>query len=1037
MQIESSRASSDHQLDNPIPALDRPGVSIIIPAYNAAETVEKTLDSLQAQTVRRWEGIIVDDGSTDSTGEIIARHAAEDSRLRVISQPNAGVSAARNTGIADAQYDWLLFLDADDWMTPNALEELTNAVIADNTLGAVHCGWTVVTPDGQLIEECTGVHAGDMFPIFAMNDAFVIHACLVRRALVNDAGGFDTSLTTCEEWDLWQRIARTGAKFGAVRLSLARYRVRAGSASTDDSRVLADALRVVETGHSADPRVTRPAPEHMNGLDKKGLPLARLCSTCWIAGSGIGRGDDPRPMLDVLGTETYPDLEVEWLAHTLYLIVPRTALQPAAAWDSLWREHSPMIAAFLRALEEKTRSPLLAERAKRALERRILELSALPLPAVIGKSMAVKIAADLPFQTVSAPDGVEILIAHVEFDGEAIGKIQLPVFGGVVPASVLSDAIAAEFAWTLLSRYFERSLAGTITVTEGPDGVTLSRRDGPLQDVPAETAAARYRDVHDQVGWVAFLQEFWGCKDWPQSAFYDAQYSKSGPETPLAITHSTGEWISIDAGDQIPDILSDEQEVNVLFSVGGVPLAVETLSTTGGRIRSQQIRAAVTLSTGMELCHAAVREAILGAPVNDKSSLRARLTEAAMRRQKRKSNAKPALCPDMEPIPGCEDALERARSDGNGAVVARRRPGEVCTSASRRAVLPAIAAADLAASAGYGDIVISGKDDLRPGRNAIYAPDVFSRASVSSAQARAGSYNNPTERLKGGQTLDMAGPGGITAKLASHVESVVAAVAKAGALFRPKQAATPSRQSAAQVVPVELKTTSLPILMYHSIAPEGPSAVSRYRVTPEAFEHQLGYLRDCGFRSARVDEWGAAIVQRVPLPGRRILLTFDCGFLDFETYAWPLLQRFGYSALIFLVADAVGSANMWDAAYGETAPLLDWDRILRLQDEGVEFGSHSLSHPFLTGIPVEAAAHEAARSRIAISDRLGRPVTAFAYPHGDCSRATEHVIGACGYEFGLTGGYCRSQFTDRLLNLPRMEITGSDSLEDFALKIAE
>ena len=85
-------------------------VSIIIPAYNSAETIAETLTSIQAQTVSHWEAIIVDDGSSDRTIEI-ANQFVTDSRIRLLSQSNQGVSVARNTGIALAKFDWLLFLD--------------------------------------------------------------------------------------------------------------------------------------------------------------------------------------------------------------------------------------------------------------------------------------------------------------------------------------------------------------------------------------------------------------------------------------------------------------------------------------------------------------------------------------------------------------------------------------------------------------------------------------------------------------------------------------------------------------------------------------------------------------------------------------------------------------------------------------------------------------------------------------------------------------------------------------------------------------
>ncbi|MHC5853051.1 glycosyltransferase family 2 protein [Nostoc sp.] len=101
------------------------GVSIIIPAHDAATTIAETIESVCSQTFTNWEVIIVDDGFSDETAAIATSFAKQNSRMRVVvSQPQMGVSAARNTGIDLAQFDWLLFLDADDWILPLHLERL-------------------------------------------------------------------------------------------------------------------------------------------------------------------------------------------------------------------------------------------------------------------------------------------------------------------------------------------------------------------------------------------------------------------------------------------------------------------------------------------------------------------------------------------------------------------------------------------------------------------------------------------------------------------------------------------------------------------------------------------------------------------------------------------------------------------------------------------------------------------------------------------------------------------------------------------------
>jgi glycosyltransferase involved in cell wall biosynthesis len=116
-------------------------VSVVIPAYNAAATLGETLESLLSQTFRRWEAIVVDDGSTDETRCVADTFSECDARIRVVSQPHAGVSAARNTGISLAPFDWILFLDADDLLLATHLERLTCACHGNPEFDAVYCDW--------------------------------------------------------------------------------------------------------------------------------------------------------------------------------------------------------------------------------------------------------------------------------------------------------------------------------------------------------------------------------------------------------------------------------------------------------------------------------------------------------------------------------------------------------------------------------------------------------------------------------------------------------------------------------------------------------------------------------------------------------------------------------------------------------------------------------------------------------------------------------------------------------------------------------
>jgi len=226
----------------------------------------------------------------------------------------------------------------------------------------------------------------------------------------------------------------------------------------------------------------------------------------------------------------------------------------------------------------------------------------------------------------------------------------------------------------------------------------------------------------------------------------------------------------------------------------------------------------------------------------------------------------------------------------------------------------------------------------------------------------------------------------------------------------------------------------LPILMYHRVLPADVAAQDRWRVTALAFERQLRYLRECGFRSVSLDAWRESVEARRALPGRPIVLTFDDGSVDFAQHAWPILRRYGFGAHVMIVSGSVGRWNTWDRGR-ETQPLLDWSAIARLRDEGVVFGAHSVSHRRMTGLSVGDIAREAIGSREEIERHLGGTVSSFAYPYGDEDDAVRHIVGAAGFQYGLTCRPGAANRSDPWLALPRIEVTGFDDLRTFIAKL--
>ena len=107
-----------------------PLVSIIVPVYNAEKTLNKCVDSILNQTFQDWELLLIDDGSTDRSGELCDEYANKDSRVRVFHKINEGVSSARNVGLDNAKGQWITFVDADDWIDKNMYQELYNTAVS-------------------------------------------------------------------------------------------------------------------------------------------------------------------------------------------------------------------------------------------------------------------------------------------------------------------------------------------------------------------------------------------------------------------------------------------------------------------------------------------------------------------------------------------------------------------------------------------------------------------------------------------------------------------------------------------------------------------------------------------------------------------------------------------------------------------------------------------------------------------------------------------------------------------------------------------
>lgn len=220
-------------------------VSVVIPAYNAGRTIHETLMSARAQTHRGLEIIIVDDGSTDDTTAIAARHAAEDPRVSLIRQPNAGVAAARNAGIAAASGEFVALLDADDlWESTKIERQLAVFAESGPRVALVYTWFALIDARSRVIKLGPRIdHEGDVLDALAYYN-FIGNgsAPLVRRSAIEEVGGFDTTLRArggqgCEDWKLYFQIAERH-HFALVPEALTGYRHTSDNMSSDGRQML-------------------------------------------------------------------------------------------------------------------------------------------------------------------------------------------------------------------------------------------------------------------------------------------------------------------------------------------------------------------------------------------------------------------------------------------------------------------------------------------------------------------------------------------------------------------------------------------------------------------------------------------------------------------------------------------------------------------------------------------------------------------------------------------------------------------------------
>jgi len=214
--------------------------------------------------------------------------------------------------------------------------------------------------------------------------------------------------------------------------------------------------------------------------------------------------------------------------------------------------------------------------------------------------------------------------------------------------------------------------------------------------------------------------------------------------------------------------------------------------------------------------------------------------------------------------------------------------------------------------------------------------------------------------------------------------------------------------------------------MYHYIS-EPPPGSDRYRyalsVTPANFDAQMNYLHQAGYQTITLEDLYYHLAQGRPLPERPVIITFDDGYADARTNAVPILLKYGFVGTFFVL---VGPADQSGAG-----GYLTWDDIMAMSAAGMDIELHGRDHYDLRNRPNDFLVHQIAGGREAIEAHTNRSVRWFAYPSGQYDAAVIRVLKSAGFWGAVTTSYGRTYTMHNVFEMPRLRVSGSDTLEIF------
>lgn len=959
-----------------------PAGAFIMPVFNGAHMLARSVGSLQAQIERDWELIIVIDGATDDSAASAAALAAADSRIRVISQARSGPAAARNRGLDAARAPWVAFLDVDDTVEPDYLRRMLARAGAGDA-DAVVTGYTRLNERGERIGRFPPPDmVADPLACCLAGPPAAIHCFLTRRAILGEVGGFDPELRVGEDWDLWLRLARHGCRFARVEGVLAHYRTEGASLSSDGPLMMRSFRRVLEKARrdgGAWPIEEQEIADH-------------LLATCfWSGGVAIGQGRPPRG----LAAEVSPD--ADWQsddAHLARRFIEGLVIGSRLGWREMYRHWpgwSVQLDELFRGLGERLGQAFDGWAIRQAIEIDILRAGHLRRACAFETAIGVPITWRLLRRGYAGSMTADVIVFRLP------GLRPSPWFTFAAP---LLTPLTGGDILRIAARATARRIAAA--VEERPALFPAAARMRRLLAVARRAGgferkrprrSARPRALAALVAASATaIGESAGIRSIPP------------PEKPQAMARAYSH----------PGTGAGVEEWETFFSredpwdYGNAYEQLKYRRTLDLIVRD----AAAPIRHALEIACAEGRFTAMLAPVAGQVTAYD-ISETALKRAERRNTAHPN-------IRFAQRDVFREEIDGRYDLITC---SEVLYYMADAAALRGLGARIAAALEPGGRFVHAHAYALSdsPGRTAFDWDDGFAGQTIFEAFAATPGLQHRRTIETDLYRIDLFEKSerrevpviktlGLDGQLP---DAVAASVVWNGAVRRRADVA-------------DERVYSLPVLAFPAImaAPgDRPDALSA-----SSFEQQLRYLRRRGFRSVSLAEWDEGAVRGGSLKGRPIILSFDDPGTDFADTVWPIVRRNGFGALLFVpVGNLIGRAG--------TDPAIGYEQLVRLADEGVEIASQLVTRRPATLLRAGALLDEALTSRIALERLTGKTVDAVAPPLGLSDSRVEQLLAAAGYTRVFLAEGEQAAVSGQEMRLPRIAVDPDMAPDAFAAAV--